>query len=380
MKRLFLVILIISIFFGIYFIVNNYFPYLVSNTIPVSKNIVQYLPASNKTTSPFNLLNGYKIDVFADLKNDLPRAMTFDDNQNMIVSLPSKGKVTVLSDLNNDLKIDKRKDILFKLNKPHGLEYKDGYLYVAETNMVSRYMYNFNTQEIGQKEILFELPADGRHFTRTIKINGNKLYTSIGSSCNVCIEKNIFRASILVSELDGSNLEVFAKGLRNTVFFDFDKFGKMWGADIGRDNLGDNLPPDEINIIERGNDYGWPYCYSNNIKDLKYDSDEKNQCNNKVGSIYDLPAHSSPLGLTFDSANNIYVALHGSKNSSFSVGYKIIKLTTFADRISDVEDFVTGFLSDSGNVLGRPSGLIFDKDGNLYISDDKSGLIYVVSD
>ena len=341
MKRLFLVILIISIFFGIYFIVNNYFPYLVSNTIPVSKNIVQYLPASNKTTSPFNLLNGYKIDVFADLKNDLPRAMTFDDNQNMIVSLPSKGKVTVLSDLNNDLKIDKRKDILFKLNKPHGLEYKDGYLYVAETNMVSRYMYNFNTQEIGQKEILFELPADGRHFTRTIKINGNKLYTSIGSSCNVCIEKNIFRASILVSELDGSNLEVFAKGLRNTVFFDFDKFGKMWGADIGRDNLGDNLPPDEINIIERGNDYGWPYCYSNNIKDLKYDSDEKNQCNNKVGSIYDLPAHSSPLGLTFDSANNIYVALHGSKNSSFSVGYKIIKLTTFADRISDVEDFVT---------------------------------------
>lgn len=365
---------------GLFFVVKNKFPFLITNFVPVSKEVKRHLPASSQTLSPFKVPNGKKLDIFADLKNELPRVMIFDDSNNMIVSLTSKGKVVVLKDSNNDLKSDSETLLLAGLNKPHGLSFNNGYLYVAQSNKVSRYTYNSDNLQIGVEEILFNLPDGGRHFTRTIKIYDGKLYTSVGSSCDVCVESNPFRATILVSNLDGSDLKVFAKGLRNTVFFDFDNSGKMWGADMGRDNLGDNLPPEEINIIEEGKDYGWPYCYSSNVKDTKFNTDTSISCDETSAPVYEIDAHSAPLGFVFDSSGNAYVALHGSWNSTIPVGYKVVKLNTFAGGVSGMEDYITGFISESGTVLGRPSGLVFDKNENLYIADDKSGFIYVLSD
>lgn len=370
----------VLILVGLFFVVKNRFPFLITSVMPVSKEAKRHLPASNQTLSPFKVPVGKKLDIFADLKNELPRVMIFDDSDNMIVSLTSKGKVVALKDDDSDLKVDSVTTLLSGLNKPHGIETDNNYLYVAQSDKVSRYLYNSNNFNLGQEEILFNLPDGGRHFTRTIKIYNDKLYTSVGSSCDVCVESNPYRASILVSNLDGSDLKVFASGLRNTVFFDFDSNGKMWGADMGRDNLGDNLPPEEINIIEEGKNYGWPYCYSDKVKDLKFNSDPSITCEETTSPAFEVDAHSAPLGFIFDNQGNIYLALHGSWNSTVPVGYKVVKLTTFAGGVSGVSDYITGFISDSGAVLGRPSGLVFDSQNNLYIADDKSGLIYVLSD
>lgn len=381
MKRFFWIVFAIALIGGLYFAVKTYFPFLISNFIPVNKEVKQFLPLNSETQtlSPFRIPEGYRMDIFADLKNDLPRVIIFDDSGNMIVSLTSKGKIAVLTDNDLDLKSESKRDLLTGLNKPHGIAVNGNYLYVAETDGVSRYLYNSNELMVGEKELLFSLPSGGRHFTRTIVIHDNKLYTSVGSSCDTCIEDNPFRASILVSELDGSNLKVFAKGLRNTVFFDFDSQGKMWGADMGRDGLGDNLPPEEINIIEEGKDYGWPYCYSNQVKDTKFNSDKSIGCDTTTTPVYEMPAHTAPLGFIFDGSGNLFIALHGSWNSTEPVGYKVVKLSTFAGGVSDMKDFVTGFIQTGDKVLGRPAGLVFDKKGSLYISDDKSGLIYVLS-
>ena len=278
--------------------------------------------------------------------------------------------------------------MLTNLNRPHGIAFNKGKIYIAETDKVTRYNYESENFVVNNREKLFSLPAGGRHFTRTIKILENKLYTSVGSSCDTCVESDSKRAAILVSELDGTNLRVFAKGLRNTVFFSFDQERRMWGNDMGRDFLGDDLPPDELNIFEAGRDYGWPYCYGDRIRDTKFKPGQNlDYCENTEGTTFDYPAHVSPLGLTFiDSVlfpesdqGNLLAALHGSWNRTVPVGYKIVKLIVNGDKVLGMEDFITGWLKENGDVLGRPVDLVFDKDGMLYISDDKAGLIYILT-
>lgn len=189
---------------------------------------------------------------------------------------------------------------------------------------------------------------------------------------------------MLISDLDGSNIQVYATGLRNSVFFAFDKSGRLWGTDMGRDNLGDNLPPDELNIISIGSDYGWPYCYGKNVRDSKFFSGEKvTYCAATQETAYDFPAHVAPLGLAFINSamfsaadqGDLLVAFHGSWNSSTPVGYKIVKLSILGNSVVGMSDFLDGWLQANG-VLGRPVDLVFDKAGALYISDDKAGVIY----
>lgn len=359
---------------GGYYILQNYFP----NLVPPSKDIKQFLPATKQTDTPLQIPDGNTLDVFTDLYGEQPRVLTFDSRGTLFASLTNVGKVIALPDFDGNLRPERKIEIITKLNKPHGIEFHGGYLYVAETNKVSRYKYNPATMSVGAKEVLFKLPGGGKNFTRTIKVGGDKLYTSVGSSCDACIEKDEYRASILVSELNGSNLKVFARGLRNTVFFDIDNNGKIWGTDVGRSGLGDSLPPDEINLIEEGKDYGWPYCYGNNNRDLKMESVNPISCEHYSPPVYELPAHSAPFGIIFDSGGNLLVALHGSTISGKSFGYKVVKLSVFAESIAGEEDYLSGFVQGTNEVLGRPTGLVIDKNGNLFISDDKSGMIYVL--
>lgn len=329
----------------------------------------------NKIKSQLSL-NGEEVGIFADLGGDMPRAMDFDSNEFLVVSIPAKGKIVALPDKDKDGKQDGAVVILDSLNQPHGIAFDGDYLYIGETNMIVRYKYDPENFVATERLKLFDIPGGGRHTTRTIKINKGKLYTSVGSSCDTCIEDSPLRASMLVSNLDGSDMRVFAKGLRNTVFFAFDENGKIWGADMGRDFLGDSLPREEINLIENGRDYGWPYCYGNKIRDGKFmNGKETNYCENTTGPLFEMPAHTAPLGIVFDPEGNLLVAQHGSWNSTTPVGYKIVKLSKDGSRISKIEDFLTGFIAN-GNILGRPVDLIFDQQENLFISDDKSGVIY----
>lgn len=394
---------------------------LVQNDFHILKSLVGYRVPPLVTNSPlpdatpslqqgFTVPGGFTMSVFSkDLVN--PRVMTFDVAGNLLVSETKQGTISLLKDKDKDGTAEERIVLLKSLKSPHGLAlYKDDkigktYLYIAEAHQVSRYEYDASQAKVisGQEKIM-SFSNGGRHTTRTIALipdlsgrsHQTKLYVSIGSSCDVCVEEDVQRATILESDPDGKNPIEFAGGLRNTVFFALHPVtGKMWGTDMGRDNLGDNLPPDEINIIDSGQKYGWPFCYGKQVKDTKFNPgkvsriDLPQDCAQTRGSQIDMPAHSAPLGLAFIAdkkwpsmwQNHLLVAYHGSWNRSVPTGYKIVKFEL--DRQGNpikatAEDFITGWLRDK-NIVGRPADIKFGPDGVLYISDDAAGSIYRVA-
>ncbi len=350
-------------------------------------------PSGSDSLEKINLPEGFKIDVFADNlgkspvsipgPNTGPRLMLLKDNV-LFVSLTSQGKIVALPDYNGDKKADKVVTFMEKLNRPHGIYFYDGWFYIAEENRLIRVKENNNdlTADMDTLQILNNLPAGG-HFTRTVKIHNNSLFISAGSSCNVCYEEDERRAAITKCNLDGTGCGVFAKGLRNAVGFVFHPVtGKMYATDNGRDLLGDDIPPDEINLIEEKKDYGWPICYGKNVHDSDFDKNVyiRDPCADKEPSLVDIQAHSAPLGLAFYYGDNfpqkyrgrLFVALHGSWNRRELTGYKVVSIDM---KDFKVEDFATGWLQGS-TVLGRPVDIIVAGDGSLFVSDDNAGRIY----
>ena len=350
--------------------------------------------------NPLILPRGFSISVYAD-KLVNPRVMIFDQGGNIIVSVPSEGKVILIPNKSNS-KINKPITLLGGLNRPHGLAFyckDDCKLYVAETNAVSVYDYDFNNLTLTNRKKLFDLPSGGNHFSRTLLIENidgeDKLLIAVGSSCNVCNETNMFRAKILSSNLDGNDLKVFSSGLRNSVFMAKNPVSKqIWATEMARDLLGDDIPPDEINIIQQNKNYGWPICYGKNIHDTDFDKNTyiRNPCMEpyEIPSYIDIPAHSAPLGLAFapmglswpeEYKNSLYVAFHGSWNRTVPTGYKVVryKLDSKGEIINEnAEDFISGWLTKSG-ASGRPVDILFDEKLGMFISDDKAGVIYLVS-
>lgn len=381
--------------------------------------------------------DGFKISVFAkDL--DKPRVIAFDPRGTMFVSETQEGKVLKLEDKDNDGLAKTKTAVIENLRLPHGLAfYKDSsdkkdYLYIAETYQVKRYEYDLDKQIIvnpASAKVIAAFPAEGRHFTRTIAFGPNyrgkplvdvgigrsaslvkeKLYMSVGSSCDVCLEDSWKRAAILESDPPGNFTAEFAGGLRNAVFFAFHPVTKeIWATEMGRDNLGDNLPPDEINIIKVATQehpfgarrYGWPFCYGNKIKDNKFSADSADSadridiprdCAETEPPLIEIPAHSAPLGLAFVDSNNwpsewqnnLLVAYHGSWNRSEPTGYKIVRfrLNEKGEPVGgkyEAQDFISGWLQNR-KVFGRPVDLKFGPDSSLYVSDDSAGIIYKVT-
>ncbi|MBI2062810.1 MAG: PQQ-dependent sugar dehydrogenase [Candidatus Yanofskybacteria bacterium] len=380
---------------------------------------------------------GFQVTKFAEgLIN--PRVIAFDPKGRMLISEPQEGKVLILEDKNKDDAADSKKVLLDGLRLPHGLDfYKDSetgtiYLYVAETHRVARYVYDVKTGDIDEAQktspqTIANLPADGGHFTRTIALGPNyrtqpilngqlqketmsetKLYISVGSSCDVCVETETWkRAAILESDPEGSFVAEFAGGLRNSVFFTFHPVtGEIWATEMGRDNLGDELPPDEINMVKVAGQhddygakkYGWPFCYGDRTRDNSFNpskidrTDIPTDCAKTYPPAIEIPAHSAPLGLAFITSNkwpkewrnDLLVAYHGSWNRSEPRGYKIVRFELDENGLpsetlaKDGVDFITGFY-DGRNTLGRPVDIKFGPDGALYISDDAAGIIFRVS-
>lgn len=281
------------------------------------------------------------------------------------------------------------------LDRPHGLAFLNSKFYVAESGAIDVFDYSQSSLSATNKKKIIDLPAGGVHFTRTIGFGPDgRIYVSIGSDCNVCVEKDPRRAAIWVANTDGSDFKRYATGLRNAVFFTWHPDTHlMWATVMGRDYLGDDLPPDTVDIIDDGKFYGWPYCYGKKIWDKTYNSDPKYQtlCGTSESSFLDLPAHSAPLGLVFvpsgsnwpkEYRGNLLVAYHGSWNRSAPTGYKIVRFPfpkiDLSTRPVEQEDFISGWLT-AGGALGRPVDLLFDTKGNLFVSDDKAGVIYRVS-
>lgn len=348
-------------------------------------------PAINTTSMPLHLPPGFSISIFA---KDLPgvRVLLFDGQGNILISQTSQGIISLLE--TKDGKLTTQKALLRNLKRPHGLALDPDdatILYFAEEDKVSRVKIN----PLGTPEKIITLPSGGNHFTRTIDFGPDgRLYVSIGSTCNVCNEEDSRRAKIFSMNKDGGDFIEYAKGLRNSVFFDWHpNTQKMWATEMGRDLIGDDIPPDEVNIVEENKDYGWPRCYGKNVHDTNFDKSPKSVCGDSltVSSYIDLPAHSAPLGLAFvpgqgwpqDYRHDLLVAYHGSWNRSVPTGYKIVRYSLDAegnivDSKNTGEDFITGWLTEDNIVLGRPVDIKIGKDGIMYISDDKAGVIYQV--
>lgn len=357
--------------------------------LPPSGNITK---AINTTEMPLKLSPGFSISIYArDLGN--PRVMRWAPDGRMLVSIPDRGQVIALSDSNADGFAETREVVAENLNRPHGIADRDGKLYIAETDQVAEYDY-VDGKAVNKKK-LFDLPGGGNHFTRTIIFepspNENKMLVSVGSSCNVCMESDERRAKILEYDFNTGKLSEFARGLRNSVFLAIHPVtGDIWATEMGRDLLGDNTPPDEINIIKKGGNYGWPICYGKNIHDTSFDKNTyiRNPCMEsfETPSYIDLQAHSAPLGLAFFPEEgwpeeywyNLLVAYHGSWNRTVPTGYKIVRIKLDAKgSYLGQEDFITGFMSE-GKVYGRPVDILIPPGGTIYISDDKAGVIYRV--
>lgn len=350
----------------------------------------------NLTGMPLELRDVSMISFYA---RDLgaPRDMIFDSRGTLLVSATRQGSVLALPDRNSDGESDDRVVVVDGLNRPHGLALDpsdEGRLYVAETDQVAVYDYDPETMKASGKLKLVDLPSGGGHFTRSILFmpppDQERLLISVGSSCNVCHEDDSRRAAIMATGKDGSGTGIFASGLRNSVFMAIHPVTEeIWATEMGRDRLGDDLPPDEINIVREGHDYGWPLCYGKNVQDEEFDSTpvSGDPCQGKSPSHIDIPAHSAPLGLAFFPGNgwpegyenDLAVALHGFWNRSIPTGYKVVRyrLDASGNYVGE-EEMITGWLRPGGDYLGRPADILFKEDGTMFVSDDYAGVIYRV--
>lgn len=336
---------------------------------------------------PLELPEGFEIEIFA---KDVPGARVLvgpDQLGNYWLSQMSEGVISTL-EIGGNGQVERVYPVFQNLKNPHGLVLDDEggiMLYFAEEDKISRARLYTDAPV----EKIADLPQGGRHVSRTLGIGPDgRLYVSIGSSCDVCEENVDERAVIWHMNKDGTQKEVFARGLRNAVFFEWDPVdGKMWATEMGRDFLGDNLPPDEVNIVEEGNHYGWPFCFGEMIRDNTFAQGRvpNDFCGSTIGSHIDIQAHSAPLGLAFipeegwpeDMRLDLLVAYHGSWNRSDPTGYKIVRFDLNEEReVTASSDFIAGWLKDNDDVLGRPVDLLAQPGGTLFITDDKAGVVY----
>lgn len=336
---------------------------------------------------------GFKVSLFA---SDVTggRLMAVSPDGVLYVARQPKGDVVALPDRNKDGKADSVDVVASGLTRPHSLAFQKGYLYIATNPAVMRVKYE-NGKVVGAPEKFIDLPVSTTsHWTRTIGFDkAGKLYISIGSSCNVCEEADARRTTIEVCDIAGAKptCQPFAKGLRNAIGMDWDpKTGVLWADDMGQDGLGEDFPPDEINRIEAGKHYGFPYYVGNNVanaglKDAKGSLD----ASNATPPAFALPPHSSPIDLRFYAGKKfpasyrgaMFVAIHGSSPTARKerIGYNVSRVVFKDGKPVSLEPFVTGWLKDGQAMNGRPAGLITGADGALYISDDNKGFVYRVT-
>lgn len=338
------------------------------------------------------LPDGFEIDVFARVDN--ARSLVLTENGTLFVSNRGGDKVYALRDTNGDWKADERYVIASGMRMPNGIAFKDGSLYVAEVSKLWRFDNIEANLDNPPKpvKIYDDYPTDGHHGWKYIAFGPDgKLYVPVGAPCNICESKNEMYASITRMNPDGSDREVYVHGVRNTVGFTWHpETGNLWFTDNGRDWLGNDEPPCELNrVTEAGQHFGYPFCHGGYLKDPEFG--DKYPCADFVKPAQNLGPHVAPLGLIFCTSdafpaeykNKIFIAEHGSWNREPEVGhtgYKITMVTEENGVGTAYEDFATGFLNKETNTgWARPVDLIFASDGSMLVSDDLAGTIFRIS-
>jgi len=362
---------------------------------------------------------GFKVNVFAD---GLPfaRFMALAPNGDVFLGEPSRadGRITVLHDADKDGVAESRDTFATGLNRPFGLAFHGGFLYVGNNDSVIRFKYTAGqTKASGPPETIADLPPSDaaldedtarrlkidisqtrgyNHWTRNVVFNpaGTKLYVSVGSATNATPENEgrFERAAIHEYNPDGTGHRVFASGLRNPVGMAyFPGTSTLWAAVNERDHLGDDLVPDFVTLVRDGGFYGWPYSYIGRNIDPTVPSPRPDLVARAIAPDVLLPSHSAALGLLFYTGaqfpaayrNSAFVALHGSINRSKLSGYSVVRVPFRDGRpAGPPEDFLTGFVArddEEKEAWGRPVGLLQLPDGSLLVSDDAGNRIWRVS-
>ena len=319
------------------------------------------------------------------------RFMTVGPDGAVYASQPDKGVIIRLPDANKDGVAEAATVVVSGLNRPHGLTFHKGNLYVANTDGVVRVPLATTMVANGTPVYLNHYPEGGGHWTRTIAFGADSaMYVSVGSSCNLCVETTPERAAVLRFNEDGSGKRVYASGLRNAVGLAVNPTtGAIWVSQNERDNLTpdhENLPPEELNILTDGADFGWPYCYGDRLPNPEYN--DQARCSSTVAPALKMQAHSAPLGISFlakattfpaDYRGDLLVAFHGSWNRTTPTGAKVVRVHVTDGKPVSAEDFITGWQDADGKRWGRPVDILVAADGSVLISDDAAGAIYRVS-
>ena len=344
------------------------------------------------------LPDGFKIEIYAsDVEN--ARSMTVSPSGTVFVGNRKSDNVFALIDENKDGKVDKKYLITDKLkNMPNGVAFHEGDLYVAEVNKIWVFKDIENKLKLIDENgfypedpilITDDFPSDKHHGWKYIAIGpDNKLYVPVGAPCNICESRDEIYSTITRMDLDGSNREIYARGVRNTVGFTWNKeTGEMWFTDNGRDMLGDNYPPCELNKVTKPDQhYGYPYCHGGDISDPEFGS--KYACEDFIKPMQNLGPHVAPLGLKFydgdmfpeEYKGDIFIAEHGSWNRTKKIGYRITRVKIKDNKSVGYEPFISGWLEkDINDAWGRPVDIVILKDGSMLISDDYANVIYRVT-
>lgn len=349
-----------------------------------------FITTSTKAELPLQnikLPSGFEISIFAENVTNA-RSLVLSDAQTLFVGTRNEGKVYAIK--HNGIKAQKIYTLASGLNRPNGVAFRNGSLYVAEVNRILRYdNIEANLENPPQPVVVTDqYPKDTAHGWKFIRFGPDGLlYVPIGAPCNICEPGDPY-ASITRIDVDKPNpkAEIFARGIRNTVGFDWHpKTGELWFTDNGRDHLGDDLPPEELNRASKaGQHFGYPYCHGGDIPDP--DFGKKRKCEEFTPPEVKFLAHSAALGIRFytgtsfpaEYVNQAFVAQHGSWNRSKKSGYTLLSIhyPVKADEKPSYKIFAEGWLNADDSVWGRPVDVLQLADGSLLVSDDYAHVIY----
>lgn len=333
--------------------------------------------------------DGFHVDIYAEVPG--ARQMTLGTNGNVYVGTRGE-KVYAVVDKNKDYKADQVVAILDDLKVGNGVAMVDGHLYVAEQHRITRYAapdFDLTLPFKAMREVIYDkLPDKAHHGWRYLATGpDNKLYVTLGAPCNICDPSGI-EASIIRMNPDGSQVETFAKGVRNSVGMDFQPgTHTLFFTDNGVDLLGADVPHDELNAAPKaGLHFGFPYFAGGDARDPKWKN--KTPPSAVTAPVAEFQAHSANLGFKFytgkqfpaEYQGNAVIAQHGSWNRKVPVGYQLVRVVFDAQhQVKETKVFIDGWLSAEGEMWGRPNDVLQMPDGSLLVSDDYNGVIYRIS-
>ena len=343
-------------------------------------------PQLSKLKAP----EGFTISFFAkDVDN--ARSLALGDNGTVFVGNRKGKNVYALVDADKDGVAEKKYTVASGLNTPNGVAFHNGSLYIAELSKIWKIDNIEATLDNPAKPVLVNdsLPTEEHHGWKYIAFGPDgKLYVPVGAPCNICDdnEKDKRFSSIMRMNADGSGLEVYAHGIRNTVGFTWEPQSQnLWFTDNGRDMLGDDIPPDELNIAtKKDENFGYPYCHAGEIIDPEFGKGKK--CEDFKAPAAKLTPHGAALGIKFNTGamfpdkykNQVFIAEHGSWNRSKPIGYRVMVATVEGGVVKSYQPFIDGWLNN-GEAWGRPVDVLFLKDGSMLVSDDHANAVYRVS-